>query len=403
VRSLVDQLRSLSPDASRSEFLTRPAMSQLMALGPAAYPDLREVFLKDSDWAVQASVGYLVITMAHLSDSAVSDRVDSLMNGDNAFVRATVGTLYRSVSPGSFGEVLSKPEVLAIAERLQLHPSIEWMVPADLSKLAANSLSVIEKGRPFAEPPAWETSGGRTTERDVSSIRPAGLRVVTLEHSMAERVFMRISDSLVLSSTDVHMALELILASLELDGGSDPERLGRKFRLTELVLGHQNRDCSDGKCRVYLACKERLFEACDRWVWTATDPNALHAIESALTAIIGLDKAKSLLERLKEHHSNPELREMVGRHLGYYADRLAGELKEREQRKLTEDRIDSEGNTVPLERRGETLPKRQKTVQPPSEGHQHGPESVAVWLGIGAVSLGVGLGGLVFFKSRRSF
>src|SRR5688572_8219351 len=203
---LVDELRTLSPDATLGEFINRPAMSRLMALGTPGYPALREVFLKDGHWAVQASVGYLVVTMAGI-DSEVGERLKSLMEVESPFVRATAVTLYKTLAPGMFEEVLSSPDVRAIAERLPLTPSIDWMASADLLKLAENSLSVIDNGNPFLGRPAWDTGAGRTFDRDVSRIQSAGLRVVTLEFDMAERVFNRISSSLAIRSPDIHKAL----------------------------------------------------------------------------------------------------------------------------------------------------------------------------------------------------
>ena len=403
VQVWVEELKSLSPDASLSEFLNRPAMSRLMALGPAGYPALKDAFLNESHWAVKASAAYLVTTMVRNSDAEVTARLRALIDDNNVFVRATSVTLYRAVVSGAaFDEVLARPDVGAIADRLPLTPSLDWMSPADLSQLAQNALSVIEKGKPFLDPPTWETSIGRTSDRSVSRIRSAGLRVVTLENEIAERVFHRISDSLTLKAIDVHKTVDLLMSSLESETGSDQERLGRKLRIAEIVLGHQHPECRDGKCKDYSAFRERLYAACEKWALAVTDANALHAIESALTSIIGLEKAKALLENLKQNHPNPEMRDLVREHLEHYAERLSDEARELERRKTGNLQIEREsGKAYPVRReKAPYIPPVVKTVPPPERGAAPEASTTGLWIFGGAIGLAILIAAVVYRRTQ---
>src|SRR5262245_6130672 len=213
VDDLVELLKDLSPDATREQFLGRPALSKLMALGPQAFPRLKHHFLEQQDWRLQASVGYLAVLHGR-SDPQVIARCSALRKDPSLFVRMLMISISRDSVGGSCGVSVMPAmtsEEKAVYERLNLsHFDLSWMSIKDLESLTTQSLAIVTAGKLLVDPPQLNMLGGGQPDPNPKRLRSSGVRLLTpiardAEHSLFQ----------VLKTCMAHKASQLILDAAE--------------------------------------------------------------------------------------------------------------------------------------------------------------------------------------------
>ncbi len=312
VDELVEQLKTLSPDADRGAFLRPPALSKLMALGPQAFPRLKHHFLEQQDWRLKASVGYLAVLHGR-ADPQVEARWRALCKDSDLFVRMSMISLSDQFAKGFCGLVVMpvlSPEEIAVFDKIDLSsPHLSWMSNKDLKSLAAQALAILKEGKPLVDPPQLDGIGYSGPDPDPKRLRSSGVRLLTPMTRMAQLSLLR-----VLNTSTAHDAMRLIMGGAEADDGSDPPRLGCMLRMASSAIWHDGgckRPDGTRDCPLFPEYRRRLFALCEKWAWKVTDPNAQYGLLWALDAT-WLWKAYDLRERLSKTHPDQQVRELAG-------------------------------------------------------------------------------------------
>lgn len=320
VRPLIEELRTLTADATRDDFYKRPAMSKLMGMGRNAFPTLKEIFLKDDDWAIKVSVGFLVVALDGVQDCEVLSRLSAFHKDPHPAVRALAASYLEGRGQFCGFEraqyFQAHPRELEISDRFGgFTPWLWWMAPEDAAARQEQVLAVIEQGDPYIKPAAW-VDGISVLQGDSGSLWHVSNRMLTRDQDMAERFLHQ-----AFYSTCAHDLRMALMDRLERDDGRDPQRLGRKLSLAGTSLGHP---LSVHECRTFLQeLRNRLFAVCERWAWKATDAQALRSIVDGIPA--SLEKGRALVADLEKRHPNAQVREFARMKLRNYADSRAQE------------------------------------------------------------------------------
>ena len=315
VQPLIQELRNLPPELTFDAFYCRRAMSKLAGMGRRAFPTLKETFLRDEDWTLKLSAGYLVFLMDGLEDSEVVTRFSALATDSHPAVRSMALSIleFRPTGQmcGSPG-LQMPPEETAIANRLSpIYPWITWMSDVDVLARAAESFTIIQRGQPYLEPAIWK-SGIQILEDRFESPMHAPDRLLTRDQDMAERFLHQVFRCFCPDKIRPQ-----VLDRLEADDGSQPERLGRWFSLAGAALSHPDLGTD---CRQFMQdFSSRLLACCLRWAWKTSDVMALSVIVSMLAS--GPEEARTTLADMKDRHPNLEVR--------YLAERRLQEARER--------------------------------------------------------------------------
>jgi hypothetical protein len=307
VRPLVEELRSLAPDATYDGFYKRVAMSKLMGMGRTAFPTLKEIFLTDSHWAVKVSVGFLVVALDGDRDPDVISRLCRLQSDADPAVRALAASYLCGRGQWCGAErarfFRDHPEEAEIARRFgEFRPWISWMAAEDVAARLAQVMEVIERGDPYLKPGFW-VDGIMWMEGDPQSVYHARSRLLTRDFDMAERFLQQL-----FYSGCAHDGRTTVMDSLDRDDGCDAERLGRKFALAVAALGHS---LPGDQCRSFQdRLRDRLSALCERWTWKATDPQALRSLIDGIS--MDLIRGRALVMELKDRHPNAQVRDLAG-------------------------------------------------------------------------------------------
>jgi hypothetical protein len=315
VDELVEQLKTLAPDADRSQFLGRPAMSKLMSLGPQAFPRLKHHFLEQQDWRLKASIGYLAVLHGR-RDSEVRARWSALCKDPDILVRMVMISLSSEFATGFCGLVVipaMTPEEKGDFDRIKLSTSLHWMSEEDLKSLAINALAIVKRGKLLVDPPQLDDHVTSVRpDMNPKRLRSSGVRLMTPMTSMAQLSLLRVLDT-----STAHEAMRLVYDVAEADDGSDGPRLGILFQMASLALVHSGdcaRPCLTRDCPLFPEYRRRLHALCEKWAWKTTDCNAQYGVLRALN-YIGMWKSYDLRERLSKEHPDEQVRELAGSNL----------------------------------------------------------------------------------------
>jgi hypothetical protein len=400
VQQLINELRALSPDATRESFLGRRAMADLITLGPKAYSALKSTFLTSDDWATRISTGYLVLAMDQGTDDATRVRITELMRDDHPYVRSVAAAICATVPiryAKEEAEKLLQVGGHSVASMQGWSPSIDWLPDSHVPKLVENAIVAIDQGQPLLDPPQWwSVGGGRSSTGNPESVSGSGMRVLTRSQAIAELAIKRL-----LLSGRSHGGIQPVLESLVRDDAADQARLGRKILLTEIALGHTG-PCQNVECEMREKIAAQLVAACEKWAWSLSEPGALRAVVSALGALTTWsDRATQLLEELNLRHPNPSVRKLAELRLTEHTQRLADGETLREKKRAHEVEV----RKIREARRAvqPSIPEHEvpiHTKAPPAGDLSENGFSIGRWIVVGAVGLVVLITAWVYAKTR---
>ena len=330
VSRLIEDLRTLSPDASAADFRNRPAVLELIALGPLAIPSLTQACRSSDHWAVKTSAAFVLAVISR----PPLDVMSSWMQDESAHVRAFAAS-YLGIHGGDVAENLrNRPEEKAILQRLQPHDlETTWIREPYFSKWMAANLDVLGRGNPLTTP----TEGG---------IRGAFLPSVKREYEDAAGALAG-----ALGSGDRgHLVLEQLLRNVETAAPDNPELVAYKLGLLAYAPMHKDAACLGNPCQEWKAFAERIVSLCERSLAGSSNPSILAKsilVLSTLLQVSGDAAAGQLLKRLNSDHPNVEVRTLAGEHLAAHArrtDENAGAKLRREenQKRLAQDRASTQ-------------------------------------------------------------
>ena len=396
VKQWIEDLGHLPESASYADFVGRPAMSELCVLGAQAYPELKSA-MTSSNWSIRASSAYLVAAMDLGSEDDTRIGLTQLLQDGHPYVRTVAASICATL-PIKYAKDQAKEQLeaqgLTVAGVYQWRPDYKWLSDVDTAKLVEGALRVIDQVKPLAEPPQWWTSsGGKSSTGDASSVSASGMRVLVPPQYISE-----IGIRSVLTTPKSHLAIEGIFNALLTESGLEQERLGRKFVLAACALGHS---CQYEQCPLRNKLAADLLGACEKWMWVVSEPGALGAIVSTLGDLtLWSERAKQLLEGLKDRHPNADVRTLAGIRLTDYAGRLAEATAREEKKRLHAEEVKRKREASRAAKSPVPKPNPPIEVKSPVAEEPGSASRAGRWVFAGAVALVVLLAVWVYFKTR---
>jgi len=336
----IEALKTLSAEPTRKEFVGRRAMSELMINGSKAYPVIKEAFLTTDHWAIKASTGFLLFGLYNGTDKETGRRMRSLMDDEHPVIRVVASILMNNACGGpakEASEILSRPAERAIKERLNIGMfDVGWLSDEDSRRWVAANLAIVEEGKPLTDPPTFRSAGNIQFDRNAPmTITKAPFWDLKPTSYLA---MIGLTNALMQTGRG-HQHLEVLMRSFETDGGTDPGRMGLKFKLISSLLSHQDRTCRNlqsakaDRCDQLPGCMIRILPVCEKWLDASTDLWVLNQAINVLTGLSGsgLEPATKVMEQLWVGHTNAEVRMLIGRRLNSLRERWAAEAAERKR------------------------------------------------------------------------